>query len=93
MDVVASLRDISGDLRARGIRHLWVFGSVARGDAADASDIDLLVEFEKPPTFMGFMDLKFALEERLGKRVDLHSRGSCPERFLRRIEPDLKHVS
>jgi uncharacterized protein len=36
---------------------LYVFGSVARGEATPASDVDLLVEFEGRPTFATFMDL------------------------------------
>ena len=39
------------------------------------------------------MNLKFFLEERLGGSVDLHSKKTCPARFLQRIQPDLLHVA
>ena len=59
-------------LKARfSLRRLAVFGSVARGTASEDSDVDILVEFDHPPGFDEFMDLKFYLEDLLGVRVDL----------------------
>jgi uncharacterized protein len=43
---IATLRRYESALRARGIRHAAVVGSVARGDARPGSDLDILVEFE-----------------------------------------------
>ena len=90
--LISAIQRLSGELRAYGVKALWLFGSAARGDAA-AHDLDFLVEFNSPPTLTGFMNLKFFLEERLAMPVDLHSRGSCPERFLQRIQPELLHVA
>ena len=44
--VLARLKEAEPALRARGIRHAGVFGSVARGEERPDSDIDILVEFE-----------------------------------------------
>ena len=45
-DILARLRAVEPELRARGIRHAALFGSVARGEERANSDIDILVEFE-----------------------------------------------
>ena len=52
------------------VRRIGVFGSFARGDQGEGSDVDILVELEEP-TFDHYMDLKFRLEEVLGCSVDL----------------------
>ena len=55
-----------------GVKELGIFGSFSRGDMNEASDIDVLVEFEAgQKTFDHFMDLKYQLEELLGRDVDL----------------------
>ncbi|HEY2154239.1 MAG TPA: nucleotidyltransferase family protein [Isosphaeraceae bacterium] len=54
-----------------GVKTLAVFGSIARGDAHEGSDVDVLVSFEGEATFDNFMGLKLELEDVLGRRVDL----------------------
>ena len=59
------------DLRQRGVKSLAVFGSLARGEATPTSDIDVLVEFNRPVGLFEFIRLKLYLEELTGRRVDL----------------------
>ncbi len=47
-----------------------MFGSAARNEASDTSDLDFLVEFDRK-SFDNYMDLKFFLEDLLGRPVDL----------------------
>ena len=54
-----------------GLESLAVFGSVARDEAQDGSDLDVLVEFKGKVTFDRYMDLKFYLEDLLGVSVDV----------------------
>ena len=54
-----------------GVKSLAVFGSMARGDDHEGSDVDVLVTFEGKATFDNFMGLKLDLEDLFGKRVDL----------------------
>lgn len=58
------------------IKSLALFGSVARKQATEASDLDFLVEFEGAATFDRYMDLKFFLEDLFGKPVDLVTKRS-----------------
>ena len=58
-------------VRDHRVSSIRLFGSIARDEATTASDVDLLVAFEQPPGFDGYMTLKFRLEELLGCRVDL----------------------
>ncbi len=48
-----------------------LFGSVARSEANESSDLDFLVKFKSPPTFDMYMGLKFFLEDLLERPVDL----------------------
>jgi uncharacterized protein len=61
------------ELRRRGVRHLAVFGSVARGDDRPDSDIDLAVEIEPGRSFSLFRmeETRLFLEDALRQRVDL----------------------
>lgn len=86
------LKKQSASLYGYGVANLWLFGSAAR-QASEVHDLDFLVEYSKPPGLLDYMDLKFFLEEIFGLPVDLHTRGSCPQRFYDRIRGDLKHVA
>lgn len=69
--VSALLKQRQAELRHRGVKSLAVFGSLARGEAAPDSDIDILVEFSRPVGLFEFIRLKLYLEELTGRRVDL----------------------
>ena len=56
--------------RRFSVRRIGLFGSLIRGEATAKSDVDILVEMDNP-TFDHYMDLKFYLEEGLGRPVDL----------------------
>lgn len=59
------------DLDQFDVKSLAVFGSVARGEATETSDIDLLVEFNRPIGLFEYIRLKYYLETLIGSRVDL----------------------
>lgn len=66
-------------LRRFGAKQLALFGSAARDELRDDSDIDVLVEFTGPATFDGYFALKEHLEQLLGRQVDLVAeRGLIP---------------
>lgn len=63
------------ELRELGVRSLSLFGSVARDQAATGSDIDLLVEFERPVGYFHLFEVQDRLETFLGCKVDLVTPG------------------
>jgi predicted nucleotidyltransferase len=69
--ISALLKRHQANLHQRGVRSLAVFGSLARGEETSASDIDVLVEFDRPVGLFEFIRLKLYLEELTGKPVDL----------------------
>ena len=74
-----------------GARNVRIFGSVARGEADDESDIDLLVEMDPDRSLMDHAALWLALQDLLGPKVDVVSdRGIKPrirDRVLREAVP------
>lgn len=54
-----------------GVKSLALFGSVARGEDYPDSDVDLLVEFDRPVGLFAFIGLQLYLEAQLGCKVDL----------------------
>lgn len=71
MNVIETLRSRETEIRKRFcVKRIGVFGSFARGEQKDTSDVDILVEFEKP-TFDNFMNLVFFLVDLFQRKVDL----------------------
>ena len=58
-------------LRRYGVRRAGLFGSIARGDSGDGSDVDIVVEFSGDKSLMDLAGLKLDAEEKLGRRVDV----------------------
>lgn len=63
--------DILGLATKYGARNVRVFGSLARGEADEASDVDLLVELDPGRSLLDLGGLQFELEALLGCRVDV----------------------
>lgn len=72
-DIQAILQERKNYLAEKfGVIEIAIFGSYARGEQREDSDIDLIVDFKKGwKTFDNYMNLKFYLEELLGRKVDL----------------------
>jgi len=68
-----------------GVKTLLLFGSVARDEATAASDVDLLVEFNKPVGYFGLFTLQDFLEKLLNTQVDLGTTESLKPRLRERI--------
>jgi len=73
------------------LRYMAVFGSYARNHQSADSDVDILVEFNKP-IGIEFIDLAEELEEILSAKVDLVSKRGLKERQFEAIEKELLYV-
>ena len=71
-DMIRTLRAHLPELRQRySISYLGVFGSYIRGEQRKKSDLDVLVEFDHPPTLFEFIAIEEQLSELTGVKVDL----------------------
>lgn len=73
--ILAILREHEPELKAAGLLHLRLFGSVARGEETPASDVDLLADFDEtlPLSLMRLAKIEYQLDDLLGAKVDLSS--------------------
>ena len=83
-EIIAKLAAHRSRLSELSVRELALFGSYARNEATDASDLDFLVEFEAK-SFDRYMDLKEFLEGLFGRRVDLVLKSALKPRLRDRI--------
>ena len=70
---------------SHGARNVRVFGSVARGEADEGSDIDLLVEMEPGRSLFDLGGLQWDLEALLGRRVDVVTEKGLKSRIRARV--------
>ena len=92
--LIQVLQEAMPELLARfGALHLDLFGSFAREEAGPESDVDLLVTFQREPTFASYMGLKEDLETRLDRRVDLLTLEGLKPRIRERVLKGLLHVA
>ncbi len=87
--VFQRLAEHQDELRRLGVRRLGLFGSAARGEATESSDLDFLVDFERK-SFDAYMDLKALLERVFDRRVDLVIRETLKPRLRDRILKDVR---
>ncbi len=91
--ILSLIEESREQIRAFGVRRLGLFGSFARGQAREDSDVDLLVEFERDrKTSDAFMQLAFFLEDLLGRRVELVTPESLSPHIGPRILQEVKYV-
>lgn len=71
--------------REFGVQSLALFGSVARDEAGEGSDVDVLVEFDRPTGLFGLIRLQQHLEALLGCKVDVGTAAGLRPRIRERV--------
>ncbi len=92
-EVIAKLKQHEVELKRLGVEHLYLFGSTARGEAREDSDVDLF--FDHPEGSLGLfalMDLKEAAARILGRKTDIMTRRSLHPVLRERIEASALRV-
>ena len=75
-----------------GVLSIALFGSYARGDAKEQSDIDIAAELKSDNKFMNFFGLKYYLEEHLNKEIDLGIESTIKPAVKESIQKDMIYV-
>ena len=93
--VIRRLRQHQDELERLGIKQLYVYGSVARGDARPWSDVDLFADLadEASWNIVRWGHVLDRLGEILGRRVDFAARRSLPEEVRRGADADAEAVA
>jgi hypothetical protein len=89
-EIIEKLREREADLRARGVAHAALFGSVARGDNRPDSDIDILVDLDPAivVTIFDYAGVKDFIAAMFDRPVDVVSRESLKPRVRPRTTAD-----
>ena len=92
-DVLDLLRAHKAVLAERfGVSELALYGSFARDQATDNSDVDILVQFEAPPDWRRYFGAQFYLEDLLERHVDFAMDEELRAEFRPYVERDLTYV-
>ncbi len=92
-EIIEFLQNNKDILNKFGVESIAIFGSYAKKQAVNNSDIDLLVEFKSgKKTFDNYMDLKFYLEDNLNKDVDLVIKDGIKEELKEDILGSAKYA-
>lgn len=86
-EVLTTITAHAPELRRMGVAALWVFGSVARGEARPDSDVDVLVELSRP-LGLAFFDIQLALQGWLGRKVEVGTWESLHPRARKRARAE-----
>ena len=86
-EAMTRLRDHEAELKRLGVEHLYLFGSTARDEAQDESDVDLFFDYEKGKLgLFELMDVKEAAARILRRSTDIMTRDSIHKLLRQRIE-------
>lgn len=91
-DILDKLRDLRPILyKDYAVKKIGLFGSFSDGSNTDSSDIDLLVEFERPIGWK-FFSLEIFLENIFGRKIDLVTKNALKEQIKDRVLDQVRYV-
>jgi uncharacterized protein len=87
--ILSQIKKLEPELRKMKVKELYLFGSVARGDADLKSDIDVLVTFSTSVDLFDLSDLKQLLQRTLGRKVDIVMREAIRKEYKVQVEREM----
>ena len=92
-EAITRLKQHEADLRKLGVEGLYLFGSTARGEASDQSDVDLFFDYQKGKLgLFELMDVKAYAAGILGRKTDIMTRDSLHKMLRPQIEASAVRV-
>lgn len=93
-EIIATIRTNAEALRAEGVKKLWLFGSRARGDHRDDSDLDVLIDVAPDASFslLNVVGVQHIIEDATGLPTQATIKDSLKPRIAERIHDDLLEV-
>jgi predicted nucleotidyltransferase len=92
-EIIAKLKEAAPALRAEGVRRLAIFGSRARGDAREDSDLDVLIDVDDAKfSGLSIVGVQHIIKQATGIETQAEMRRSIEPRFARRIADDVIEV-
>ena len=92
-EAISRLQQHEADLKRLGVERLYLFGSTARGEAGDTSDVDLFFDYQKGKLgLFELMDVKEYAAGILGRKTDIMTRDSLHKMLRPQIEASAVRV-
>jgi predicted nucleotidyltransferase len=92
-EAITILKEHETELKQLGVEHLYLFGSTARGEAREDSDVDLFFDYERGKLgLFELMDVKEQTSRILGRKADIMTRDSLHKILRPRIEASALQV-
>jgi predicted nucleotidyltransferase len=92
-EIIARLKEAAPALRAEGVKRLAIFGSRARGDAREDSDLDVLIDVDDAKfSGLSIVGVQHIIKQATGIETQAEMRRSIEPRFARRIADDVIEV-
>jgi uncharacterized protein len=92
-EIIAKLKEAAPALRAEGVKRLAIFGSRARGDAREDSDLDVLIDVDDAKfSGLSIVGVQHIIKQATGIETQAEMLRSIEPRFARRIADDVIEV-